>query len=251
MTKIIAIAAVAGIAAAANGQIIASQDFNALDSSNTFTADAFAMGSFNNLLTNGSSSNVGGPGIDFQTFWSDTRGNSGPLDGSESGDFIGANSFTGFAAPAVAADGTAVADGVEQNFQFNDGDGRLDLVFETVDTSGFTQRELSFNYWINDTSYESDDFFAVSINGSTVVNWGELELEANVSADDGTANWGTFTFDLEALGVASLVDLVIIVDTNASAENIFVDNIVFSNIPAPAVASVLGLGVVAGRRRRA
>ncbi|ASC70997.1 hypothetical protein XM38_019460 [Halomicronema hongdechloris C2206] len=60
---------------------IASQDFNILDSSGTFTTDSFPSGSIDALLTNASSSNVGGPGLDFQTFWTDTRGNEGPLSG--------------------------------------------------------------------------------------------------------------------------------------------------------------------------
>jgi len=218
---------------------IASQDFNLLDSSGTFTTDSFPVGSTEALLTNDSASNVGGPGLDFQTFWSDTRGNEGPLSGSESGDFIGVNSFAGSNAPDVSADGTPVAAGSEQNFEFNDGDGRLDLVFEPVDISGFSNRILSFDYWINSTGYESSDrFSAVLSDGTTEVSlfdFGEVELEGNSAADDGTANWTPFTVDLEPLitsGLGETLTLTISVDTNAGSENIFIDNVAFlSDVP--------------------
>ncbi len=215
---------------------IASQNFNSLDDSATFTADSFPVGSIQELLTNASASNIGGDGLDFQTFWTDTRGNPGPLNPSESGDFIGVNSFTGTGAPNVAPDGTTVASGIEQNFQFNDGDGLLDLVFESVDLSGFTNRIFSFNFWINDTTYESSDTFSYTISDSsgfseTFLNFSEAELEANISPDDGTANWNLETLDLEALIASGLdetdVNLTISVDTSAGVENIFVDNILF------------------------
>jgi len=215
---------------------IASQNFNSLDASNTSNNDSFPVGSALQKLTNGSASSTNGEGLDFQTFWTDTRGNEGPLSGNESGDFIGVNSFSGSNAPDVSADGTAVSSGNEQNFEFNDGDGRLDLVFDPIDVSSFSNRSFRFNYWINNTGFESDDAFLVSlsdgINTATVLDFGESELEANGSADDGSANWKTVSFDLES-AIASTgldpsnVNLTISADTNAGSENIFVDDILF------------------------
>ena len=215
---------------------IASQNFNSLTDGNAFTTDQLASGA---QLTNlGSLNTDSSNGLTFATFWTDTRGvGSGPVTpSSDSSDFIGVNSFTGGNSPDVAADGTSVSSGVEHNFEFNDGDGRLDLVFEAVDVSGEIDRILSFDYWIADTTYESDDgfFFTLSdgTNSQTFLNFGETELEANSSADDGSANWNSITVDLDDLidnqGFGETLTLTVSVDTNASSENIFVDNILFA-----------------------
>lgn len=256
--KIAAVVALAALSGVASAQVvIAGQNFNALDDSQTFNNDVFAMGSSNNLLTNAGANNVGGPGIDFQTFWTDTRGNSGPLDGTESGDFIGVNSFAGNNAPDVGFNGTPVASGVEHNFQFNDGDGRLDLVFEAVDTTGFTSRTVDVKYWINGgTGFEDDDSFVITLSDgvSTVTALslvGEVALESAASADDGSNNWQSLSFDLDAAGLGPVVTLTISADTNSSSENIFLDNIGFKGVPTPGVAGLLGLGgLLAARRRR-
>ncbi|MBE9040963.1 ExeM/NucH family extracellular endonuclease [Oscillatoriales cyanobacterium LEGE 11467] len=215
---------------------IASQNFNSLADGNAFTTDGLADGG---QLTNlGSFNNDSSNGLTFSTFWFDTRSvGSGPVTpSSDSSDFIGVNSFAGSSSPDVAADGTSVASGVEHNFEFNDSDGRLDLVFAAVDVTGEVDRLLSFDYWIADTSYESDDafFFTLSdgINSQTFLNFSETELEANASADNGSANWNGVTVDLDDLidnqGFGENLTLTISVDTNASSENIFVDNILFA-----------------------
>lgn len=213
---------------------IAQQNFNLLSDQYTFTSDLLSSGS---ALTNlGSFNNNSNNGLTFETFWFSTRSNVlGPKEGTESGDNIGVNSFTGTNAPNVAADGIAVASGIEHNFEFNDGDGRLDLTFATLNLSNYTNRFLTFNYWIANTGYESDDSFQVTLsdgtNTQTVLNFGELQLEANASADNGTANWKTFSLDLDSLitsGLGENITLTISVDTNAGDENIFVDNILFT-----------------------
>ncbi|MGJ3251060.1 MAG: endonuclease/exonuclease/phosphatase family protein [Elainellaceae cyanobacterium] len=211
--------------------IIASQDFNALTGS-TFTTDSLPNGS---PLTNTGSFNIGGDGLDFQTFWFDTRDEgSGPVTPTnDSSDFIGVNTFTGSNAPDVAPDGTPVSNS-ERNFEFNDTDGRTDLVFESVDVSGLSDRALRFNYWINNTGYESGDAFFITLsdgtNSQTFLNFSEPELEANISPDDGNANWKTATINLDDLisnGFGETLTLTISVDTNAGSENIFVDNVEF------------------------
>ncbi len=215
---------------------IVSQNFNALSSESAFTADSIASGG---ELTNGGSRSLGGVGLDFRTFWFDVRGvTNGPVTASnDSNDFIGVNAFTGSGAPDVAADGTPVAAGSEHNFQFNDGDGRLDLVFDAVDMTGHSGRRLVLDYWINDTGYEGEDLFEVTlsdgITSATLLSFGETGLEANASADDGTANWGTLSADLEALFTSAALDpsalaLTVSVDTNAGAENVFIDNVLFA-----------------------
>jgi hypothetical protein len=247
--------ALAMAGSAANATVIAEQNFNALDDTATFTNDQVASGS---QLTNASSFNVGGPGLDFNTTWIDTRSNgAGPRVGSESGDFIGVNSFGGPNAPDVGSDGAAVNSNF--NFEFNDGDGRLDLVFETVDVSGFSSNFLSLDYWIADTGFESTDSFVVSLSdgfsSSVVMSLGEPELEAQSPGDAGNASeWNSLTVDIDALGLGSMLTLTVSVDTNAGAENIFVDNIVFRGaataVPVPATLALLGLGLLGLRLAR-
>lgn len=233
--------------------------------SNNFT-DASLSGVGQILLTHEASFNSNTAlGLDFATFWTDTRGNDGPRNPADgdAGDFIGVNSFIGANSPDVAADGSAVVAGVEQNFEFNDGDGRLDLVFGDVDTTGFTNRTVSFNYWISDLGFEAGDLLEVTLTDGVnnhVTTFGDVQLEANASADDGTANWRTQDFDLEALGLTgNTITLTISVDNNANDENIFVDNILFAGdvngatIPEPPAWILAALAVPAAlmlRRRR-
>ena len=210
---------------------IASQNFNALTDS-ALTTDSLVSGS---QLTNAGSFNSGGPGLDFITVWfesDNTSGSLGPVTAtSDSSDFIGVNSFSGSNSPDVAADGTPVASGSEQNFEFNDGDGRLELVFEPVNLAGFENRTLSFNYWINDTGFEANDSFGAALTDGTTVTslftFGELDLEANASADDGTANWQSVSFAIDP-SLGDTLSLIISADTNSGSENIFVDDIVFA-----------------------
>ncbi|UTW56560.1 hypothetical protein [Kordiimonas sp. SCSIO 12610] len=222
--------------------IIASQNFNAISSANTRNEDDNLQDG--DALTNAGANHVstGDGDLGFQTLFTNTRGTSneagtgsGPA-ATDSSDFIGVNSFTGSNAPDVAADGTAIAAGTEHNFQFNDTDGNLALVFDSVDVSGFQNRTVSLNYFINDTGYESDDAFTITISDGTttvtVLDFGEAELEGNASADDGSANWNTLNIDLDQIiadnGLdATNITLTVNVDTNSGSENIFVDNIAF------------------------
>lgn len=238
---------------------IGSQNFNALDSTGSTTLDEVTNGT---LLTNAGSKNIGGAGLDFTTRWFATRpsNTTGPrtpaLDG-DSSDFIGVNSFSGANNPNLGPTGVAVAAGIEHNFEFNDGDGRLDLVFETVNVASYTGVTLGLKYWINNTTYESDDFFTVKLSDglgtATVLNYGELDLEGNVSPDDGTNNWKMLLVNVSALGLGNNLTLTVSVDTNASTENVFVDDVLFSGTPVPEPTSLalLALGGLIAARRRA
>lgn len=227
-------------------------------------ADQFSAGTSDNPLTNtGASydgaSPVAGAGTPFDTFWTDTRGNEGPRQGAENGDFIGVSSFTGAAAPGVDAAG----DPVVANFQFNDGDGRLDLVFDNIDASSVEDVQLMFDFWVNDTGFESTDSFEVvitdGVNSATVLSFGEVELEAaNTIGDTGNAaEWNSVSFDVSGAGVTGdTLTLTFSVDTNAGTENIFIDGIMLSgtelqtNVPEPTTLALLGFGALAISRRR-
>ncbi len=238
--------------------IIASQNFNAISSGNTFNNDDSLQDG--DALTNAGSNHasVGAGDLGFQTLFFNTRGTSneagtgsGPA-ATDASDFIGVNSFAGVNAPDVAASGSAVTTGSEHNFQFNDTDGRLALVFDGVDVSGFQNRTVSLNYFIADTGYEADDDFSITISDGTttvtVLDFGEAELEANTSVDDGTANWNALNIDLDQIiadnGLdATNITLTVNVDTNSGSENIFVDNIAFEGDVAEVVFGTAVTGV--------
>lgn len=218
--------------------LIAEQNFNGISGANAFTSDELTTGQ---ALTNGGANHTstGPTDLGFTSIWNATRSNeTGPISGETSGDFIGVNNFTGSGAPNVAADGTAVAEGVETNFEFNDTDGEVALTFDAVDLTGHSDIALTLDYWIADTGYESDDAFTVSITDGTVtvalLSLGEPELEAQVSADDGSANWQSFGLNIDSIitdnGMdATQIQLVVAADTNSGSENIFVDNIKFES----------------------
>lgn len=224
---------------------IASQDFDALSSSGGPSTDSLSDGS---QLTNTNSFYSGGAGLDFATFWFDTRGVTdglGPVTTtSDTSDFIGVNSFSGGGAPDVNGDGVAVSDGSQHNFEFNDGDGRLDLVFEPVDVSGYVNRTLSFDIWVANTGFEATDFFTVTLSDGvtdvTVLNWGETELEANVATDEAQASsWVNFSVNLDDVitnnSLGETLTLTISADTDSGSENIFIDDVSFEGDVVAAV----------------
>lgn len=245
--------------------MIAMQDFDSLDSSGTTNSDNFPATTVDAALTNigaaftgpGDANHPGGVGMSFATTWSDSSGDNGPIDPPDSSDFVGVSSFTGGDAPNVAPDGTPVASGSEHNFEFNDADGLLKLVFDPIDVSQYTDLGLSLDYWINDTSYENSDRLVVAVSDGVdtqiLLNLDADDLEANGSADDGTANWHSLSKAISLTG--DMLTLTIAVDNNAGTENIFVDNVAFkgtraAEVPEPASATLLAIGAVALLRRR-
>jgi len=233
----VAMLAISLLSFTASADFIAGQTFDGLNDTATETFERVPS---NTELTSGSSHDANpAAGIPFSTFWVNSRGYlEGPvLSISDPSDFIGINSDGGLNAPNINPFGVGVQSKIEQNFIFNDGDGRYELVFEPVDLSGFTNQEVSFYYWINNTSYENTDFFTVTLtdglNTMDVLSFTNIELEANRSDDDGTPNWNLFTADVGNLITnfgwdETQIQLIIKADTNSNEENIFVDEILFS-----------------------
>jgi len=235
MKSTIAIAALFSFAGAAAAQTtLGFTSFEASPQASQITSNAVVGGG--GLINEPGLTFAGGGGeIGFQTFWRDTRstGEGGPVDGGESGDFIGVTDFT----PEF---GTPFTDG-DQGYQWNDPDGAIDLVLDTVDATGFTGVTITFDLWIEDTSYESTDLFEVQVNGSAVLTYGELDLEGNSGA------W----LSLSVAGVDNAAnDITFIGDTNSGSENFWIDNVEITGIPTPGAAALLGVAGLAGLRRR-
>lgn len=252
-----------GVTAADAGAVsIASQDFNSLSDAGGPSFDNLPSGS---LLTNSNATNSGGAGLDFVTRYTDTIPNPdglGPVTTtSDTSDFIGVNSFSGSNSPDVAPDGTPVASGSEHNYEFNDGDGSIGVEFESVDVTGYATVTLSLDYWINSTSYEGIDSLSVDlddgIGSANALFLDEAALDANVSADDGSANWLSLSYDVLASGLTDFtnISLTVTVTNNSGTENIFIDNVNFEGtlIPEPtsfALAALSMLGLFGATRRR-
>lgn len=220
----------------AHATVLYTQDFDALDDGATFTSDVLSDGS---ALTNAGAAHVssGGADLGFASYWFATRSNdAGPADGGESGDFIGVNSFSGSGAPDSAADGSSVSSGSQHNFEFNDTDGRVDLVFDAVDVSAYANRQVSFDYWVAPTGFESTDNFSATIsddlgNSQTFLMLTDSDLENAPGDDVAGTSWANASLNLESLSGFnySALTLTVSADTNAGSENIFVDNIAFES----------------------
>jgi len=230
MTRTIAIIAVAGATGLAGAQI-ATQNFDDNSTGARFTD--------NSSLVGGQFTDPGrtfdGTGLGWTLRWDDTRGtgSGGPVDGGESGDFIGVTDFTGDVGSFTS--GT-------QGFQFDDGDGALTLSFDSIDATGVSGLGLTFDLWVGDTTYESDDLFQVAVNGQPLLTLGEPELEAFPTG------FTPLSIDLSGFDGQSSVQIDFVVDTNSGSETLYLDTVAVT--PAPAGASLLAMGGLAGVRRR-
>ncbi|MFK7961507.1 MAG: hypothetical protein AB8G96_13390 [Phycisphaerales bacterium] len=173
----------------------------------------------------------GGAELGFTSFYTNTRDGVGLSDG----DFIGVSDFTGTVG--------AYTDGLN-GFQLSDTDGMVTTSMSTVDLTGVAA-QVSVDLFVQDTGYEDDDRIRMWLEVD-----GGLEIDLFSGSGDaleGMGSWMTLNADLSSFSTATLHFEL---DSNSGSEAIFVDNIVFSQIPAPGALALLGLAGLAGRRRR-
>jgi len=231
-TNVTAIVAMTGIAGAAAAQVeLASQTFDDNSTAPQITDNA-DFGSLQGQFFDGT-------GLGWGLSFTDTRGtgSGGPVDGSESGDFIGVTDFTGevgaFPTPA-------------QGFQWNDTDGLVTLSFDAIDATGFTDLALDFGWFVTETGFEDEDFFAVEVNGDRIFEVRGDNLESGPFSGD----FGFPSLDLSAFDGLSAVNIDFLADTNSGSETIYLDNVRVTGIPTPGTVAMLGLGGLAAARRR-
>ena len=157
--------------------------------------------------------NLSGALLGFDATWQNTRGTIGLSDG----DFVGVTNFVG----AVGS----FTDGV-QGYRISDPDGNYILAFDTVDISDYSNVSVSLDYFLSDTTWESSD--VVTINVVTDVGSFSILDSTGLDIDDLNVE-GTFITGTQTIPeTATTAQLVVTLDSNTSAENLYVDNILFT-----------------------
>ena len=213
----ITVAAVGLFGTTAMANVIHHESFENYSTGSGYYVDADAVN--DHWLENYDDHTVSGDG--WGTYYTNTRNGSGLSDG----DYFGVTSYDG----AVGG----FTHGV-QGFQMSDVDGMATLTFDAID--GATG--VSFDMFVDGTGWESDDRIMVEIGGVVILDTAgsdidDLDLEEVWTTYEGGAG-----------------KLEISLDSNSGPEAIFIDNIVWTGVPAPGALALLGLAGIAGRRRR-
>lgn len=229
--------ALAALAGTASAGVLASTSFeNAFVGAQYVDTGDASMD--HDLINNAGQSDVDfladGVEMGYDAYYRNTRGSNGLTDG----DFVGATNFTGQVG--------AFTDGV-QGYELSDADGTMGLAFDTVSGANMA---LDMDIFVNESGWEADDSIHiwVEVDGGTTI---DLLNTIGLDIDDLgiEAAWMTLSVDLSAYSSATLyVEL----ENNSGSENLYLDNVVFSGdaIPTPGALALLGLGGLAGSRRR-
>ncbi|MBE9638728.1 ExeM/NucH family extracellular endonuclease [Salipiger mangrovisoli] len=156
--------------------------------------------------------------LGFDLSWVNTRNDTGIADG----DFIGVTSYTN--------DVGTFSDGA-QGYELQDADGLLRLTFDTVDLSArqaATVVRVSLDAFITETGWESDDLVRIYIE----TNLGTVTLLDSSGSDiddlgiEGSWHSLGATLSQEVTEATLVVEL----DSNAAAENLYIDNVAVSEL---------------------
>ncbi len=228
-----ALAAIAGTASAGN---IASTSFENAFVGNQY-ADTGDAAVDHDLINNAGQSWVDftadATEMGYNAYYRNTRGSVGLTDG----DWVGASSFTGTVG--------SFTDGV-QGYQMSDADGTMGLAFDTVNFAGAWN--VSIDLYVQTTGWEADDSIRlwVEVDGGTTIDLlNTIGTDVNDLGIEGA--WMNLTLDLGAYTTATLYAEL---ESNSGSEAIYLDNVAFRTIPTPGTFALLGLGGLAGARRR-
>ena len=150
--------------------------------------------------------------IGFSSYYYNTRNDVGLTDG----DYVGVTNYTGTVG--------SYPDG-SNGFEFSDTDGKMTVTFDAVSLTGASSPQISVQYFVQSTGYESDDVIRiwVVVDGGT-----ELDLLNTTGSDIDDLNiegaWKTLTQDLTGYTTATLK---VEMDCNSGSEALYIDNIMF------------------------
>ena len=148
--------------------------------------------------------------LGFDASYQNTRNSIGLTDG----DFAGVTNFTGQVGSFTNG---------SQGYQFNDTDGRHTLTFDSVDISNFQNVTVSLDYFINSTTWESNDVITIIVNTDV----GSFEILDTTESDVDDLNIeGAFTTGIANIpDAATTAQLIVSLDSNANDENLYIDNL--------------------------
>jgi len=260
----LATALLAGTAFSAHAVIIASTSF---EEPTGYDDDYFDPDLTDHILTNQNT-----PGTNVGTVaYTSTGGELGFTTRFSPTDFTGANGLSDGDEIGVSTQSDDVGgytDGV-QGYKAEDIDGLLTVTFDTVNLTGFANSYVSLDIWTADTGWEDDngDTGTTGLVGDSLrisLLFGdstELVLFDNAGTDlddlfDEPGNpiegaWATLVGDLSGQTSATLS---VAFASNAGSEEIYLDNIFFTDVnpvpePSSALLGLLGAGFALRRRR--
>lgn len=180
-----------------------------------------------NLVNNPGQPSVNHPFVarelGFASSFLPSRSESSGEAGLTDGDAFGVSNDADFAFP----DGN-------QGFVFEDTDGTAFLTFSPVDITGLTGVTVSFDYFVNATSYEASasgtDFFQAALTANDIN--AEFIVRAEGQTEPGLTNletgvWTTLTYEITT-AFTRPVKLFFTANFDSGTERVIIDNISFS-----------------------
>ncbi len=150
--------------------------------------------------------------LGFTSYYFNTRDDVGLTDG----DYVGVTNYTGTV--------TAYPDG-SNGFELSDTDGKMTVTFDAVSLVGQTNPNVSLQYFVQSTGYESDDLIRIwlTVDGGT-----EIDLLNTTGSDINDlgieGSWLTLSSSLSGYTTATLK---VEMDCNSGTEALYIDDIQF------------------------
>lgn len=167
------------------------------------------------------SASAGGLGFDAE--WVNTRGDVGLSDG----DFVGVTDFAGTVG--------SFTDG-SQGYELQDADGLYRLTFDEVDLSDAGSTEVSIDYFLQETSWETDDLLRIYVltDAGAVTMLDSTGLDIDDLGVEGL--WTNLSVVLDS--AVSSAQLVVELDSNSSSESLYIDNVMVQEVTSADTVSI-------------